>query len=305
MSAPAAVASARRIAWLRRRRAFGLAWRDYRRSRAGMIGLGVLLLAGLVALGAPLLADEGDLRAVNALDNPTWAPPSEFRPLGTDNLGRSVWAQFVWGSRISLIVGLAATAIAIVIGAIVGIAAGFFGGRFGGLLMRGTEWFLVIPFLPLAIVLAAVLGPSIQNIILVIGITSWPGTARLIRAQVLTLKERLYVDRSRALGASNRHLMGRHLLPNVMPLVLASTTLTVPIAILSETTLSFLGLGDPTQASWGKMLEEAFHAGAITREAWWYFLPPGLGIMAVVLAFTLCGQALEAILDPRLRERRA
>jgi peptide/nickel transport system permease protein len=301
----AVATSATRIAWLRRRRAVTGAWRDYRRSRTGMIGLAVLVLAGLVALGAPLLADEGDLRAVNAIDNPSWAPPSEFRPLGTDNLGRSVWAQFVWGSRISLLVGLAATVLAIVIGTVVGISAGFVGGRFGGVLMRGTEWFLVIPFLPLAIVLAAVLGPSIENIILVIGITSWPGTARLIRAQVLTLKERLYVDRSRAFGASGRHLMGRHILPNVMPLVLANTTLTVPIAILSETTLSFLGLGDPTRASWGKMLEEAFRAGAITREAWWYFLPPGLGIMLVVLAFTLCGQALEAILDPRLRERRS
>jgi peptide/nickel transport system permease protein len=142
------------------------------------------------------------------------------------------------------------------------------------------------------------------NIIVVIGITSWPSTARLIRSQVLTLKERLYVDRARALGAGNRHVMARHILPNVSPLILANTTLTVPIAILSETTLSFLGLGDPTRASWGKMLDEGFTAGALTREAWWYYLPPGLGIMFVVLAFVLVGQALEEILDPRLRGRR-
>jgi peptide/nickel transport system permease protein len=121
---------------------------------------------------------------------------------------------------------------------------------------------------------------------------------------VLTVKERLYVDRSRALGASNLHLMGRHILPNVSPLILANTTLTVPIVILSETTLAFLGLGDPTRASWGKMLDEAFAAGALTRNAWWYYLPPGIGIMLVVLGFLLCGQALEQILDPRLRERR-
>jgi peptide/nickel transport system permease protein len=187
----------------------------------------------------------------------------------------------------------------------VGIAAGFFGGRTGGVLMRLTEWFLVIPFLPLAIVLAAILGPSVQNIILVIGITSWPSTARLIRAQVLTLRERDYVDRSRALGESNWHLMSRHILPNVSPLILANTTLTVPIVILSEATLSFLGLGDPSNASWGKMLDEAFETGAITIEAWWYFVPPGLGIMLVVLAFTLVGQALEEVLDPRLRDQRA
>jgi peptide/nickel transport system permease protein len=191
------------------------------------------------------------------------------------------------------------------IGSIVGITAGFFGGWFGAVLMRLTEWFLVIPFLPLAIVLAAVLGPSVENIILVIGITSWPFPARLIRAQVLTLKERLYVDRSRALGASNWHLMTRHVLPNVSGLIIASTTLTVPVAILSETTLSFLGLGDPSRASWGKMLQESFEAGAITQQAWWYYVPPGVGILLVVLAFTLCGQALEEVLDPRLRDRRS
>ena len=146
------------------------------------------------------------------------------------------------------------------IGSVVGIAAGFLGGRTESILMRITEWFLVIPFLPLAIVLAAILGPSIQNIIIVIGITSWPSTTRLIHAQVLTLKRRDYVDRSRALGGSNWHLMTRHILPNVSPLILANTTLTVPIVILSEATLAFLGLGDPSSASWGQMLSDAFEA---------------------------------------------
>jgi peptide/nickel transport system permease protein len=169
--------------------------------------------------------------------------------------------------------------------------------------MRLTDWFLVIPFLPLAIVLAAVLGRNVWNIIFVIGITSWPSTARLVRAQVLTVKERLYVDRARALGASRRQIIQRHILPNVSPLILASATLAVPISILTETTLAFLGLGDPTQASWGKTLEEAFASGAISRGAWWYYLPAGVGIVMVVLAFTLFGRALEEILDPRLRER--
>ena len=300
-----AAPSARRIAWLRRRRAVAGAWREYRRHRPGMIGLTILVLVVAMALAAPLLADPEGLKAINTTDNPAFASPSEFGPLGTDSLGRDVLTQFIWGSRISLVVGLAATILAVLIGSVVGIAAGFFGGRPGGVLMRLTEWFLVIPFLPLAIVLAAILGPSVQNIILVIGITSWPSTARLIRAQVLTLRERDYVDRSRALGASNWHLMSRHILPNVSPLILANTTLTVPIVILSEATLSFLGLGDPSNASWGKMLDDAFETGAITIEAWWYFVPPGLGIMLVVLAFTLCGQALEEVLDPRLRDQRA
>jgi peptide/nickel transport system permease protein len=268
-----------------------------------MIGLVVLLAFVALALAAPLLSDPAGLDASNTTDNPVFASPSEFGPLGTDHLGRSVAAQFVWGARISLYVGVAATLLTMVIGSVVGIAAGFFGGWAESVLMRLTEWFLVIPFLPLAIVLAAILGPSIGNIILVIGITSWPATARIIRAQVLTVKQRLYVDRSRALGASNGHVVSHHVLPNVAPLILANTTLTVPVAILTETTLAFLGLGDPTRASWGKTLEEAFGAGAIFLDAWWYYLPAGLGIVAVVLAFTLCGQALEEILNPRLRER--
>jgi peptide/nickel transport system permease protein len=300
-----AVPSARRIAWQRRRRAAAGAWAQYRRSRPGMVGLCILVLFVLTALAAPLLADEAGLRAVNVTNNPPWASPSEHGPLGTDKLGRSIWTQFVWGSRISLLVGLAATVLAAAIGMAVGVAAGFYGRWTGAVLMRLTEWFLVIPFLPLAIVLAAVLGPSIQNIILVIGITSWPSMARVVRAQVMTLKERLYVDRSRALGASQMHLMVRHILPSVSGLILAQTTLTVPIAILSETTLSFLGFGDPSRPSWGKMLEEAFAQGALTEEAWWWYVPPGVGIVLVVLAFTLCGRALEEILDPRLRERSA
>lgn len=268
-----------------------------------MIGLSALLLIVAMALLAPLISNVDELNVVNTIDHQRWASPSESPPLGTDNYGRSVWAQFVWGARISLLVGLAATIIAIVIGSVVGIVSGFYRGVGSAILERVTEWFLVIPFIPLAIVLAAILGPSVRNIIIVIGITSWPSTARLVRAQVLTLKERLYVERSRALGASTRHLMGRHIFPNVSPIILANLTLTVPVAILSETTLAFLGLGDPTRASWGKMLEESFKAGALTRNAWWYYLPPGLGIMAVVLAFTLIGTALEEILDPRLRER--
>ena len=225
-------------------------------------------------------------------------------PLGTDSLGRPIWDQLVYGSQVSLLVGIAATLIAIVIGTAIGVAAGFFGGWIDSVLSRFTEWFLVIPFLPLAIVLAAVLGPSLRNIIFVIGITSWPVTARLIRAQVLTIKQRLYVERSCALGASSSQIMGKHVLPNVMPLVIANATLTVPVAILSETALAFLGLGDPTRVSWGSMLEESFQSGALGREAWWWYLPPGLCVIAVVLAFTLVGRAIEGVLDPRLRDTR-
>jgi peptide/nickel transport system permease protein len=299
----AADISPRSIAWARRRSSFVGTARLFRRNRLAMVGLIVLSLFALMAIFAPLIADKDALRAVNALDNPTWARPSRDFIMGTDNLGRSVAVQFVYGSRVSLFVGLMATVLTIAIGSVIGVVSGFFGKWVDATLMRLTDWFLVIPFLPLAIVLASVLGRNVWNIIFVIGITSWPSTARLVRSQVLTVKERLYVDRARALGATRGHVIARHVLPNVSPLILASATLAVPISILTETTLAFLGLGDPTQASWGKTLEEAFGAGAITRGAWWYYMPAGIGIVIVVLAFTLFGRALEEILDPRLRER--
>lgn len=273
------------------------------RGRVGLIILGVFVL---IALAAPLIAGTDYLNPVRAraAGLPQWGTPADVAPLGTDHFRRSVWDQFVYGSRISLLVGLAATFLTILIGSTVGIVAGFVGGKVDILLMRLTEWFLVIPFLPLAIVLAAVLGRSLWNMIFVIGITSWPTTARVLRAQVLSLKQRAFVDRARSLGGSGWHIVREHILPNTSGLILANTTLAVPISILTETTLSFLGLGNPQTASWGKTLEEAFVNGAIARNAWWYYLPAGIGIVLVVMAFTLVGQALEEIVDPRLRDRR-
>jgi len=169
------------IAMQRRRATAGRVWKQFRGSRQGMVGLGVLLLFVLMALAAPLLADVRELNPVFARQagNPQWGTPADFAPLGTDHIRRSVWAQFVWGSRVSLFVGLAATVLTILIGSVVGIVSGFVGGRLDAVLMRVTEWFLVIPFLPLAIVLASVLGRNLWNIIFVIGITSWPSTGPL------------------------------------------------------------------------------------------------------------------------------
>ena len=190
------------------------------------------------------------------------------------------------------------------IGTLVGLLSGYFTGWPGAVLFRLTEWVLVIPFLPLAIVLASVLGRSLVNIVIVIGVTSWPGTALLIRSQTLSIKERAYLERARVLGAGRWHQIRRHVLPNVMPMVFANTTLTVAIAILTETTLSFLGLGDPTRVSWGSMLDDAYQVGAITTGSWWFIVPPGLCVVLVVLSFTLIGQALEDVLNPRLEGRR-
>ena len=301
-TAPVPALTARQLARRRRRAAFTRSWRQFRRSRTGMAGLVVLAFFVLVALCAPLLASSEGLQVTQATGGVLEPPSSEFW-LGTDANGRSVLTLLIWGARISLFVGLMATLISMLIGTLIGLTSGYFGGWVGAVLFRLTEWFLVIPFLPLAIVLASVLGRSLVNIVIVIGVTSWPGTALLIRSQVLSIKERPYVERSRALGAGHRHLIGRHLLPNVIPIVFANTTLTVAVAILSETTLSFLGLGDPTRVSWGSMLDDAYGVGAITTGSWWYFVPPGVCVVLVVLSFTLVGQALEEVLNPKLRER--
>lgn len=299
---PGGVQSHKQIAWTRRRRSMARTWAAYRKSKMGMAGLVILIVFVLIALGAPLLASRESISATGA-EGTAWESPSARFPLGTDNLGRSVLALTIWGSRISLFVGLVATVISMFIGALIGIAAGHMGSWRDSFLMRVTDWFLAIPFLPLAIVLASLLGASIWNIAFVIGITSWPGTARLVRAQTLSVKTRPYVERARALGAGNWHLVSRHILPNVFPLIFANTILVVAVAILSETTLSFLGLGDPLSVSWGTILELAFGAGAATRGAWWWLGPPGVAILLVVLAFTMCGYALDEILNPRLRRR--
>lgn len=294
--------SPRRLTWQRRRRSAARSWAMFRRNRGGMAGLAILAVFVFVALAAPLLADPEGLKVTQATGGVLEPPSSEFW-LGTDDNGRSVLTLLIWGAQVSLFVGLLATAISMVIGTLVGLASGHFKGWTSAVLYRFTEWWLVIPFLPLAIVLASVLGRSLLNIALVIGVTSWPGTAMLIRSQTLSIEARPFLERARVLGAGHWHQMTRHVLPNVMPMVFANTTITVAVAILTETTLSFLGLGDPLRVSWGSMLEQAFSAGAITTGAWWYILPPGIAVILVVLAFTMVGRALEEIFNPRLRER--
>jgi peptide/nickel transport system permease protein len=292
--------SAGQVARRRRAAAMRQTWRLFRRNRAGMVGLVLLSAFMLIAIFAPLLADPAGLEVTKATGGVLEAPSAHY-PLGTDDNGRSILTLLIWGSRVSLFVGLFATAISMILGTLVGLTSGFFEGWPAAILFRLTEWFLVIPYLPLAMVLVSVLGRSLFNIAIVIGVTSWASTALLIRSQTLSIKERSYLERARVLGAGRRQQMTRHVLPNVMPMVFANTTLTVAVAILAETTLSFLGLGDPTRVSWGTMLEDAFAVGAMTTGAWWFIVPPGVCVVLVVLAFTLVGQALEEVLDPRLR----
>lgn len=300
--APAPPRDPRKIRWARRRRAFVGFWRVFRQSRMGMVGLLMLVVFVLIALAAPLIVSPEDLKVATAPGEPLQPPSLEF-PLGTDDFGRSVLDLVIYGSRISLLVGFAATVMTMVVGAAVGITGGYYGGRTDSVLNAFTNWFLVIPWIPLAIVLASILGQSLFNTILVIGITSWAGTARLVRADTLSVKQRPYVERARALGASNWHLVTRHILPNVMPVIFANTVLTVALSILAETTLALLGLGDPSSISWGTIIFDAFDAGALSAGFWWWLIPPGVCICLVTLAFTMCGYALDEVLNPRIRER--
>ncbi|MFI6103923.1 ABC transporter permease [Streptomyces sp. NPDC051310] len=283
----------------RRRESAGRFWRQYRTHRAGLCGLAALALIALVALAAPLLVGD-DVQSVTDARGTALEAPSGAFPLGTDQFGRSLLGLLVWGARVSLAVGLLAAALSVAIGTLVGIVAGHYGGRLSTLLMRITDWFLVMPSLVLAIVLATVMSRSMWTVILAIGVTSWPTTARLVRAQTIAVESRPYIERARALGGGHGHVMSRHVLPNVMPLVLAQTTLCISGAILTEATLAFLGLGDPTVVSWGGMLQDAREAGAVSSGHWWYLAPPGIAIAVVALAFTLCGRAVESVLNPRL-----
>ncbi|MGZ8475650.1 MAG: ABC transporter permease subunit, partial [Candidatus Limnocylindria bacterium] len=276
-------------------------WRAFVRHRMGVLGGAMLLLALVVAAFAPLLAPYDPYASVrvNILD--IYQAPSAAHPLGTDDGGKDVLSALMYGARVSLLVGFAAAAMALVIGGLVGIVAGYRGGRMGSLLMRITDFFLVIPDLALQIVLVAIIGPSLPTIIFVIGILGWTTTARLVRSQTLTVRERKYVMRARAIGAGDRHILRHHIMPAVLPLMLANTVLVISLAILSESTLAFLGLGDPTVISWGQMLNFAFERGAVSAGAWWALLPPGFAIVWVVLGTTLLGTALEDALNPRLK----
>lgn len=289
------------VAWARRQMALSRFWAEFRRQRSGLVGLIALAVVVLLALLAPVITDPADVGFTTAPGE--WMErPSMSYPLGTDDTGRSVLLLVLWGARISLLVGITATLISMGIGTVVGIMAGHFSGRLSGVLMRIVDWFIVLPRLVLAIALATVLGKGLVPIIVAIGLTSWAGTARLIRAQTLAVEARPYLERAKALGAGHWHQMTRHVLPNVMPLVLASTTLEVASAVLAESTLSFLGLGGDW-ISWGTTLHRAHVVGAVSYGAWWYLLPPGLAILAVVLCITLVGRSLEAVFNPKLRGR--
>jgi len=272
-------------------------WRVARRNPQLVVGIALVGTFVLIAFLSPVLLTQDARTKVGEV----FEPPSARHVLGTDGGGADMLALLIQGTQVSLIVGFAAAVVSAVIGGAVGLLSGYFGGKTDIILMRITDYVLVIPDVPLMIIVAALFGRSLVNIILIIGVIYWTTTARLIRAQVKSIRERVYVKRARATGAGNGRLIFRHVLPQVAPLLVANTVLLVALAIFAETFITFLGLGDPSVVSWGRLIENAFKDDAVLNNAWWAIIWPGVCVTVLVLACTMIGQAIEDALNPRLR----
>jgi peptide/nickel transport system permease protein len=268
-----------------------------RERKAAAIGLAIIVFFVVLSLVAPLISPYSATTQSCAV----YAPPSFHHWLGCDDGGIDMLSELMQGGRISLVVGFAATLVAMLIGGGVGIVSGYFGRWIDITLMRITDYLLVIPDLVFALVIADIWGANLFHVIIVIGILEWTTTARVIRAQVMSLKERVYVKRAKAIGSGNFRIIAKHILPQVGPLLMANTVLTVAIAIYLETALAFLGLEDPTVTTWGTILEHAFDRTAITAGAWWAIVPDGFAIAGVIVGCFLLGQAIEDALNPRLK----
>ncbi len=275
-------------------------WNSIKRNPLGIIGLALLMTMLFLALAANFVAPYDPTKQTGK----PFEKPSAEHWLGTNDIGQDILSELIYGTRISLLIGVLSAAIAMVIGTSAGLVAGYYRGFLGTALMRLVDVVLVIPFVPLMVLLAAYLGQSLWNLIVVIGLLVWARPARVIRSQVLSLAERDYVTAARSVGARDGHILVRHILPGVLSLALAQFVLATSGAILLEAALSFLGLGDPTQKSWGTVLFYAQARNAFLSGAWvWWVIPPGLMITASVLGFALLGFALEETLNPRLKAR--
>ena len=298
--APAGNARWRRLAASLRRNVSGLAVILHYPS--GAAGLVVVLVFIAVAALAPLIAPYGAFEVVYNADHSVvrLSPPSWQSWLGTTNQGMDVFSQLVWGSRVALVVGLLSALGSVILGTLIGLVAGYFGGWIDEALMRMTDVAFGIPFLPFAMVVISIAKPSLGLVILLVVFFLWRTTARVIRAQVLSLKTRPFIWAARAAGAGDMHILFRHITPNVLPLSFLYMAIGVQTGVMLEAALSFLGFGDPNVLSWGIMLNAAFQAGAM-RSAWWWVLPPGLALSLFVIAIFMITRAYEERLNPRLR----
>jgi peptide/nickel transport system permease protein len=271
-------------------------WRPFVASKMGPIGLGILIFVALVALFAPVIAPDGPFK----LGGPRLAPPgTEAYPLGTDHLGRSMLAQLAYGARVSLVIGVVAAGISLIVGVVIGSLAGYYGGITDMVLSRITDMFLIIPAFFLIIVVVATLGSGIIYVMIVIGLTAWPTSARLMRSQAMSLRDRTFVQALRALGESSPKILVRHIIPNGIQPLIANASLDIASAILIEAGLSFIGLGDPNQATWGRMI---FDGRTTITTAWWASVLPGIAIIITVLGFYLIGDGVSYVLSPRNRK---
>lgn len=268
-----------------------------RERKVAVLGLAIIVFFVVLAVIAPLIAPY----STTTQSGPVFAAPSLKHWFGCDDGGIDLLSEIMVGGRASLTIGFAATLVSILIGGGVGIVAGYFGGWADITLMRLTDYLLVIPALAFAMVIAELWGPSQLHVILVIGILSWASTARILRAQVRSVRERVYVKRAKSIGASSSRLIFRHVLPQVGPLLMANTVLTMAVAIYLETALAFLGLEEPTTITWGTILQHAFLRTAISAGAWWAIVPDGIAITLLIMGCFLLGQAIEDALNPRLR----
>lgn len=285
-----------------RRRKFGMFVKQVVGNRMALAGVIIIAFFILMAVFGPMIIPFDPTINGETVES-KYNSPSWEHLLGTDSLGRDVLANLMSGARVSLFVGISATLITMILGTLIGIVSGYVGGFVDNLLMRVTDFFLVLPWLPFCMVLAALFDKnSIWNIILVIGLTGWSSTARIIRSQTLSVKEQQYVKRTISIGAGKWHIMFRHILPNVFPLVFSEAILIISGSILTETSLAFLGLGDPSRPSWGMMLSDA-SSGAMSVGAWWCYIIPGACVVLVALGFTLMGYAFDEILNPKLKTR--
>ncbi len=279
-------------------------WREFLYHPMGMIGIIIIASIVIIAISAPILAPyhwgDGSYRLADLLQD-----PSPAHPLGTNHRGEDIYSRLLYGSQISLIVGFVASVVAVTIGTSVGLISGYFGGMLDSILMRITDIFLCLPTLPLMLIMLLILGQGFQNVILVIAILGWTGTARMVRSEALSLRERPLTEASHALGASDGYILIKHILPNTLPLILANMILGVVNAILSEAGIAFLGFVDiHGQPSWGILLHWAWKNAALLANRWWWFMPPGILILLTTLGFVFVSHTADKVVNPRLRGRR-
>lgn len=276
-----------------------MVWIKFKKNKFAIMGTIILFILLLLSLLAPFLTDM-DISKVD-LSNIS-SPPKGTHILGTDEVGRDIFARLIYGGRVSLLVGVVATFIQVTIGVTLGAIAGYFGGKIDFIIMRLVDIFMCFPFLVIAITLAAILGPSIWNVIIIIGVLSWTGIARIVRAEILTIREMEYIQASKALGLNWAEIIIKHVIPNVIPSILVASTLSIAGGILTESALSFLGLGVKLpQPSWGNMLSSAQNMSTLKNQ-WWQWLPPGLCVLLTVLSINFIGDALRDAVDPKIKE---